>query len=483
MMSNAAIDTTYPELGLYIDGRWRRGGGRDSESVINPATEQPLGDLWHAGDDDLADALAASARAFPAWRRVAALDRARLLRKAAEIVRMRRDAIAVALTLEQGKILAEARAEVDAAADIIDWAAEEGRRTYGRVIPGRLADIRQLVMPEPVGPAAAFTPWNFPATTPARKIATALAAGCPVVIKAAEETPGTCVEIVRAFDEAGVPAGVLNLVFGKPAHISETLIASAVIRKISFTGSVPVGKHLTRLAADGMKRVTMELGGHSPAVVFGDADPAQAARMLAAGKYRNAGQVCIAPSRFYVHESIVAPFSEAFVAEAASLRLGDGLAPETTMGPMANPRRLDAMDGFIADPARGGELLLGGSRAGNSGYFFQPTVLRDVSEASRLMREEPFGPIAPINAFRDFDDVVARANALPYGLAAYVFTGSVRTALAASEAIEAGMVAVNSLSMTLTETPMGGVKDSGQGYEGGTEGIEGYLNRKFVSLT
>lgn len=472
----------YPELGLYIDGKWRRAEGRASEPVINPATEQAIAELWHASDDDLQDALAAAKRAFPLWRKVSPYDRARVLRKAADLLRARRDEVALTLTIEQGKILAEARGEVDAAADIIEWAADEGRRTYGRLIAGRTSDIRQLVVPEPVGPAAAFTPWNFPATTPARKIATALAAGCPIVIKAAEETPGTCVEIVRAFDEAGVPPGVIGLVFGKPAHVSETLIASPVIRKISFTGSVPVGKHLTRLAADGMKRVTMELGGHSPAIVFNDADAAQAAKTLAGGKYRNAGQVCIAPSRFYVHSDLEDAFVSAFVAEAKKLKLGDGTEVSTTMGPMANARRLDAMDRFISDPSLGGETLLGGTRTGNRGYFYEPTVIHNASDQARLMQEEPFGPIAPIVKFDDFDEVVAKANALPYGLAAYVFTASTKTALAASDEIESGMVAVNSLSMTLTETPMGGVKDSGQGYEGGLEGIEGYLNRKYVSL-
>ncbi len=472
----------YPELGLYIDGVWLRAEGRVSEPVINPATEQVIADLWHATDADLERALASAQRAFLAWRKVSPYDRARVLRKAADIVRSRRDDIAHTLTLEQGKILAESRAEVDAAADIIEWAADEGRRAYGRVVPGRASDIRQLVVPEPVGPAAAFTPWNFPATTPARKISTALAAGCPIIIKAAEETPGTCVEIVRAFDEAGVPAGVLNLVFGKPAHVSETLIASPVIRKISFTGSVPVGKHLTRLAADGMKRVTMELGGHSPAVVFADADPVQAAKSLVGGKYRNAGQVCIAPSRFYVQKEIEDVFISAFISETRKLKLGDGAEPGTTMGPMANPRRLDAMEALISDPSRGGEILLGGSRSGNRGYFFEPTVIYNPSNNSRLMREEPFGPVAPITPFHDFDEAMVQANALPYGLAAYVFTSSTRTALAASDQIESGMVAVNSLSMTLTETPMGGVKDSGQGYEGGIEGIEGYLNKKFISL-
>lgn len=472
----------YPQLGLYIDGKWLRAEGRTSEPVINPATERPIADLWHATDEDLGAALEAAKRAFPLWRKVSPYERAKVLRKAADLLRERRDDIALTLTLEEGKILAESLGEVDAAADIIEWAADEGRRTYGRLVAGRTSNIRQLVVPEPVGPAAAFTPWNFPATTPARKISTALAAGCPIIIKAAEETPGTCVEIVKAFDEAGVPPGVLGLVFGKPAHVSETLIANPIIRKISFTGSVPVGKHLTRLAADGMKRVTMELGGHSPAIVFQDADPVQAARILVGGKYRNAGQVCIAPSRFYVHSSIEDAFVTAFVSEARKLKLGDGTELSSTMGPMANPRRLDAMDGFMRDPALGGETLLGGARTGNRGYFFEPTVVYNASDEARLMREEPFGPIAPIAAFDDFDEVVAKDNALPYGLAAYVFTSSTKTALAASDEIESGMVAVNSLSMTLTETPMGGVKDSGQGYEGGVEGIEGYLNRKFVSL-
>jgi succinate-semialdehyde dehydrogenase/glutarate-semialdehyde dehydrogenase len=472
----------YPELGLYIDGAWLRAGGRVPEPVINPASEQPIADLWHATDDDLERALAAAKRSFASWRKVSPYERARVLRKAADILRSRRDDVALTLTLEQGKILAESRGEVDAAVDIIEWAADEGRRAYGRVVAGRTSDIRQLIVPEPIGPAAAFTPWNFPATTPARKISTALAAGCTIIIKAAEETPGTCVEIVRAFEEAGLPAGVLNLVFGKPSHVSEVLIASPVIRKISFTGSVPVGKHLTRLAADGMKRVTMELGGHSPAIIFSDADPVHAAKVLVGGKYRNAGQVCIAPSRFYVQRSIEDAFVSAFVAETEKLKLGDGTEPASTMGPMANSRRLDAMDGFVSDPSRGGVVLLGGSRKGNRGYFFEPTVIHNPSDDSKLMRDEPFGPVAPICPFSDFDEAMSKANALPYGLAAYVFTSSTKTALAASNEIESGMVAVNSLSMTLTETPMGGVKDSGQGYEGGVEGIEGYLNRKFISL-
>lgn len=470
------------EYGPYIEGKWLAGGGRASEPVVDPATEETIATLWHASDDDLARALAAAERAYPAWRRTSAYDRAKVIRTAADILRARLEEVARTMTMEQGKILAESRAEVGAAIDIIEWAADEGRRVYGRVVPGRVCEMRQLVIPEPVGPAAAFTPWNFPATTPSRKIASALAAGCSIIVKASEETPGTCVAIVQAFHEAGVPCGALSLVFGKPAHVSETLLASPVIRKISFTGSTAVGKHLTALAARNMQRVTMELGGHSPAVVFADADPVAAARMLAAGKYRNAGQVCIAPSRFYVQRAIEEEFVDAFVAEAAKLKLGNGLDPDSSMGPLANRRRLQAMTATVSDACRNGEVLIGGNRHGDRGYFFEPTVIRHPSEQSRLMTEEPFGPIAPIVPFDDFDEVMRRANALRYGLAAYVFTSSTRTALAASEQLESGMVAVNSLSMTLTETPMGGVKDSGQGYEGGIEGIEGYTHHKYVSL-
>lgn len=470
------------EYGPYIEGQWLKGGARACEAVVNPATEETIACLWHAADEDLGRAIEAADGAFRPWRKTSSYDRARVIRKAAEILRTRLEEVARTMTLEQGKILAESRAEVAAAVDIIEWAADEGRRSYGRVVPGRVAEIRQLVIPEPVGPAAAFTPWNFPATTPSRKIASALAAGCPIVIKASEETPGTCVAIVQAFHEAGVPPGVLGLVFGKPAHVSETLLASPVIRKISFTGSVPVGKHLTALAAQRMQRVTMELGGHSPAVVFADADPVAAAKTLAAGKYRNAGQVCIAPSRFYVERRIEPAFVDAFVAEARKIRLGNGLDPQTTMGPLANPRRLQAMAALVSEARGSGEVMHGGRRHGERGFFFEPTVIRHPSDLCRLMREEPFGPVAPIVAFDDFDEVMARANALPYGLAAYVFTSSMRTALAASAELESGMVAVNSLSMTLTETPMGGVKDSGQGYEGGIEGIEGYMHKKYVSL-
>jgi succinate-semialdehyde dehydrogenase/glutarate-semialdehyde dehydrogenase len=386
------------------------------------------------------------------------------------------------MVAEQGKIYAEARAETLTSADIVDWYAEEGRRAYGRIVPGRVKGTRQLVVQEPVGIVAAFTPWNFPVLTPIRKVAGALAAGCSIILKASEETPGSAVELVRCFVDAGLPAGVLNLVFGVPAEVSEHLLAKSAIRKVSFTGSVPVGKHLTALAAKTMKRTTMELGGHSPVVVFADADPEKAADTIAAFKYRNAGQVCISPTRFYVQEPVYKKFLARFTDYAKGIKLGDGLDKATTMGPLANSRRLDAMDSFVTDAKqRGGNVVTGGKRHGNQGYFYEPTVITDLPDDCKIMTEEPFGPVAPIVAFKTFDEVVARANSLEFGLAAYAFTTSSATAAAIGEAIESGMVGVNSVAVSTPETPFGGVKESGHGSEGGLEGLGAYLNTKFIS--
>ena len=471
----------YANLALYIDGEWISGGGRESEQVINPATEKALATLTHASKGDLDRALEAAEKGYKVWRGTAPYERARIMRKAADLVRERLDSIARMLTMEQGKVLAEARIEVAVSADIIEWYAEEGKRAYGRIIPSRAAGVRQMTVQEPVGVCAAFTPWNFPGVTPARKIGGALGAGCSLIIKASEETPGTCVELVRAFHDAGLPKGVLNLVFGVPARISEHIIASDIVRKVSFTGSVPVGKHLTKLAAEGMKRTTMELGGHSPVIVFGDADPEKSAEIAAAGKYRNAGQVCISPTRFYVQQDNYDRFVKRFVDYAKNLKLGDGLAEGTTMGPLANPRRLDAMEGFVADAKkRGAEINAGGIRHGNQGFFFAPTVVTNIPDDSRLMTEEPFGPVAPITSFKTFDEVVERANALPFGLAAYTFTTSTRTANLISDALESGMVGVNSLAISTPETPFGGMKESGYGHEGGIEGLEAYTQKKLV---
>jgi succinate-semialdehyde dehydrogenase/glutarate-semialdehyde dehydrogenase len=472
----------YANLELFIDGQWLAGNGRSGEDVINPATEKPLARLPHATPADLDQALEAAKKGFALWRATPAYDRARILRKAADLMRERSDAIAKILVQEQGKVYPEARGEVVTSADIIDWYAEEGRRAYGRIVPGRAKGVRQIVTQEPVGVVAAFTPWNFPTLTPARKIGGALAAGCSLILKASEETPGACIEMVRCFADAGLPAGVLNLVFGVPAAISEHLIAKNDVRKISFTGSIPVGKHLAQLAAKGMKRATMELGGHSPVIVFADADPEKSAETIAAFKYRNAGQVCISPTRFYVQEPVYDRFLARFTDYAKSIKLGDGMEKGNTMGPMANSRRIDTMEDFVKDARnRGGKVVTGGNRRGNQGYFFEPTVITEVPDDSKIMTQEPFGPVAPVVAFKSFDEVVERANSLEFGLASYVFTGSTHTANLISDALQSGMVGVNSIAISTPETPFGGVKESGYGSEGGIEGLQAYLNTKFIS--
>jgi succinate-semialdehyde dehydrogenase/glutarate-semialdehyde dehydrogenase len=473
----------YANLELFIDGQWHGTNGRGGEDVINPATEKPLARLPHASTGDLDHALEAATKGFAIWRATSAYDRAKIMRKAADLMRERNDAIAKILVLEQGKVLPEARMEVMTSADIIDWYAEEGRRAYGRIVPGRGGKgLRQIVLQEPVGIVAAFTPWNFPTLTPARKIGGALAAGCSLILKASEETPGACVEMVRCFADAGLPPGVLNLVFGVPAEISEHLIAKDAVRKISFTGSIPVGKYLAQLAAKTMKRATMELGGHSPVVVFADADPEKSAETIAAFKYRNAGQVCISPTRFYVQEPIYNRFVARFTEYAKTLKVGDGLEKGNTMGPMANARRIDTMEAFVNDAKnRGGKIAAGGSRRGNQGYYFEPTVITDVPDDSKVMTEEPFGPLAPVVPFKTFDEVVERANSLPFGLASYAFTSSAQTATLIGDALQSGMVGVNSIAISTPETPFGGIKESGYGSEGGIEGLQAYFNTKFIS--
>jgi succinate-semialdehyde dehydrogenase/glutarate-semialdehyde dehydrogenase len=472
----------YPKLELFIGGQWKDGAGRKTESVINPVNEKVLAELPHAGKADLDDALDTAKRGFETWRRTNAWDRARIMNKAAEIMRERLEAIAAIITQEQGKPLFEARLEVAAAADVIQWMAEEGKRSYGRVIPSRLPDTRTFTVQEPVGICAAFTPWNFPVLSPARKIAGALGGGCALIIKPSEETPGAAVEMTRAFAEAGLPEGVLSVVFGVPAEISEYLIAKEEVRKISFTGSIPVGRHLTKLAAENVKRVTMELGGHSPVIVFDDVDPEKTADIAVGGKYRNAGQVCISPTRFYVQENSYKKFAARFAERAKAVKLGNGLEPETRMGPLANARRLDAMATIVADcQSQGAQINAGGTRHGNQGYFFEPTVVTDLQDDSKLMTQEPFGPIAPIIPFKTLDEVVARANSLPYGLAAYAFTSDTRNANIISDALEAGMVGVNTFTISMAETPFGGVKESGYGHEGSVEGLEAYTSKKFIS--
>ncbi|PWT85910.1 MAG: NAD-dependent succinate-semialdehyde dehydrogenase [Proteobacteria bacterium] len=472
----------YPELSLHIDGAWCKGSNGKSEPVLNPATGDPIGTLPHASTSDLDRALEAADKGFKTWKKVSAFDRSKLMRKAADNLRSRADEIATIMTMEQGKPLVEAKGETLAGADVIDWFAEEGKRAYGRVIPARADGVYQLVVKEPVGPVAAFTPWNFPINQAVRKISIALTTGCSIVIKGPEETPASCAALVKCFLDAGLPAGVLNLVFGVPSEVSEYLIPHPIIRKISFTGSTAVGKHLAALAGQHMKRVTMELGGHAPAIVFEDADVDVAAKILSANKFRNAGQVCVSPTRFLVHETVYGPFVEKFVKAAKSLKVGDGLDKDTRMGPLAHARRVDAMEGFIADAKqKGAKIETGGNRIGNKGFFFEPTVLTNVPKDARIMNEEPFGPLAPITPFKDHDEVVKEANRLPYGLAAYAYTRSAKTAAAIGSAIETGMISINHHGLALPEVPFGGVKDSGYGSEGGSEAIEGYLNTKFIT--
>ena len=472
----------YNDIQLFIDGAWCDGATRKTQPVLNPATGLVLAQLAHADRSDLDRALDAADRGFRAWRKVSAFERYNTLKKAAQIIRSRADEIARLMTLEQGKPLAEAKAETLAAGDIMEWFGEEARRAYGRIVPPRAEGVTQLVVKEPVGPVAAFTPWNFPINQAVRKVSAALAAGCSVILKGPEETSASCAALIRVYQDAGVPAGVVNLVFGVPAEISEYLIAHPIIRKITFTGSTPVGKQLAMLAGQHMKRMTMELGGHAPAIVFEDADVEVAARMLASAKFRNAGQVCISPTRFLVQESVYPRFVDAFVAAAAKIKVGDGLEPDTRMGPLANARRLEAMRMFVDDAQScGATLKLGGKRIGTVGNFFEPTVLAHVPRDARIMNQEPFGPVAALASFKSFDEVVEEANRLPFGLAAYAYTKSLKTATAIGSAIESGMVSINHHGLALPELPFGGVKDSGYGSEGGTEAIEAYLNTKLVT--
>jgi succinate-semialdehyde dehydrogenase/glutarate-semialdehyde dehydrogenase len=472
----------YPTIQLYIDGHWREGAAARSLPVHNPATGTVMGQVACAETSDLEEVAAAAERGFAVWKRISAFDRYKTMRKAAQLLRDRVEHVARLMTLEQGKPLAEARVEILAGADTIDWFAEEGRRAYGRVIPARQHDVYQLVIKEPVGPVAAFTPWNFPINQIVRKLSAALAAGCSIIVKAPEETPASPAALIQAFIDAGVPAGVVNLVYGDPAHISSYLIAHPAIRKISFTGSTPVGKQLAAMAGMHMKRMTMELGGHAPVVIFDDADIALAAKTMAASKFRNAGQVCVSPTRFLVQEGVFKDFVAQFVMHAEKLQVGSGLEASTTMGPLANPRRMSAMQNLVEDAQQQhAQIKTGGKRLGNSGNFWAPTVITELPVTARAMTEEPFGPMALINPFTTFDDAVREANRLPFGLAAYAWTRSARTAQQIAASIETGMITINHLGLGMPETPFGGVKDSGYGSEGGTEALEAYMNPKFVS--
>ncbi len=476
---------TYPSTRLFIAGEWQDAADGKTIAVHNPATGKEIGRVAHAGRADLDRALEAAQKGFEAWRDIPAVERARTMRRAAALMRERADAIARILTQEQGKPLAEAKVEAMAAADIIEWFADEGQRIYGRIVPARgsLA-VRQLVLKDPVGPVAAFTPWNFPINQVVRKLAAALASGCSILVKAPEETPASPAELIRAFADAGVPAGTVGLVYGNPAEISSYLIPHPVIRKVTFTGSTPVGKQLAALAGQHMKRVTMELGGHAPVIVADDADVELAIKAAGGAKFRNAGQVCISPTRFLVHESIRKDFVAALARHAQGLKVGDGLADGTQMGPLANPRRIAAMAELMQDAVQhGAQVAAGGERIGGDGNFFQPTVLDDVPVSARIFNEEPFGPVAAVRGFEKIEDAIAEANRLPYGLAGYAFTRSLKHAHLLSQRLEVGMLWINQPASPSAELPFGGLKDSGYGSEGGPEAIEAHLNARAVSIT
>lgn len=470
----------YPQIQLLIDGEWTNGSTGRTIAVENPATGEQIGAVPVAGLDDLDRALAAAERGFAVWRDTPIAKRTEILYRASDLLKERSEAVGRVMTLEQGKPLTESTNEAARVAGGLRWHADDARRAYGRVIPSE-DDVLLSVRRVPVGPVAAFTPWNFPAGGPMRKIAAALSAGCSIVIKASEETPGTAVELVRCFVDAGVPAGVLNLVFGDPAQISQRLIESPITRMVAFTGSVPVGKLLAAKAGAEMKPSSMELGGHAPVIVAADADPVAAARRAATAKFFNAGQVCTSPSRFLVHDSLHDAFVEEFVSVTERIVVGDGLEPGVTMGPMANVRRVDAIERLVADAVRrGASVLAGGERLDRPGHFFAPTVLVDVSLDAAVMHEEPFGPVAPIVRFSELDTALEIANGLPYGLAAYGFTRSSATAERMVRTFEAGILSINHCGGSVHEAPSGGFKDSGFGREGGPEGLDGYLVTKRV---
>lgn len=475
----------YENINLYIDGEWREASDRTTKPVTDPATEEALGTIAVATENDINDALQAAQAGLKIWRNTGTWERAAMIRRVADLMRERTANIAMAMSLETGKPLAESQGETGAAADQFEWYSEETKRIYGQIIGSRTADSRMSVIYQPVGVVAAFSAWNFPALLPARKIAAALAAGCSIIIKPAGETPASCAGIIQACHDAGIPKGVVNFVTGNSSTIAAQLIRSPIVRKVSVTGSVPVGKQILALAAEGVKKVSMELGGHGPVVIFDDFDPIKAAEICAPTKFRNCGQVCISPTRFYVHESRYAEFSGRFAEIAKSLKIGRGVDDGVQVGPMANRRGLENIQNMTADALeRGAELLAGGKVPAGSerGFFMEPTVLGRVPDDALVMNEEPFGPIAPITTFTDYDEVMERANSLPFGLAGYVFSNNLSVATRAYEDLEVGMVGVNEMLLATAEAPFGGVKESGMGREGGSFGIMDYLDPKYVKI-
>jgi succinate-semialdehyde dehydrogenase/glutarate-semialdehyde dehydrogenase len=481
-MKATSMNTPYDPLYLFIGGQWLTAHDRATAAVVNPATGEEIGQVPLATADDLDHALEVARLSFDQWRQTVPDQRAKVLKRAADLILERAPHIAAQMTLEEGKPLRESLDEVTRAAEYFEWFAESARRIDGRVVPANRPGVLQLVKRQAIGPVAAFTPWNFPAITPARKLSAALAAGCSVVLKPGEESPSTALALARALDDAGLPKGVLQVVFGVPDQVSSHLIASPIIRKVTFTGSVPIGRLLSARAAEGVKPITLELGGHGPVLVFADADIEKAAVEGVANRFRGTGQVCISSTRFLIQREAYAEFVEHFVAATQALKIGDGMDPQTQVGPLANPRQLAKMEQLIADAVeKGARVLAGGEALPGAGFFFQPTVLADVPMNARVMHEEPFGPIAILMPFDELSDGLHEANRLPYGLSAYAFTSNARTAIDVADGLEAGMIGINQYRIVATELPFGGMKESGHGSEGGIEGIEHYLTNKFIS--
>ncbi|MFO0957941.1 MAG: NAD-dependent succinate-semialdehyde dehydrogenase [Isosphaeraceae bacterium] len=470
---------------MLIDGQWCDGLEGKTLAVTNPADESTLAEVAYGGRAEAERAIDAAAKALPAWRALSAYDRAKVLKKTAELLRERADVMGRTLTMEQGKPFAEGRAEILHTADTFEWFAEEAKRVYGRIIPPTVVTKRHHAIKQPIGVVGTITPWNFPAALPSRKIGPALAAGCTVVSRPADQTPLTLIGIFECLQEAGLPPGVANLVIGDARQVADAYFERREVRKISFTGSTAVGKELIRRSADQVKHVSMELGGHAPLIVFPDADVAQVAQAAVIGKFRNNGQVCIAPSRFYVHEKISKDFTEAAVELARKLKIGNGLEDGVQVGPMIEPRALEKTAGLVGDAvSKGADLLTGGAKSTrfDHGYFFEPTVLRGIDGSMRILSEEPFAPVMPILDFSKLDDVIAAANDTPYGLAAYVFTNDLTVATRMAEGIEAGIIGINDPVPATPQCPFGGIKESGLGRELGVEGMDAYLETKYVSI-
>ena len=470
---------------MYIDGAWCDALGGRTLAVTNPADESVVGEVAHGDRADAERAIEAAARAFPAWRATSVYDRAKVLKKTADLLRERADRIARTMTTEQGKPLAEARTEVLHSADTFEWFAEEGKRSYGRIIPAWNVAKRHYAIKHPVGVVGTITPWNFPAALPSRKIAPALAVGCTVVSRPADQTPMTLIQMFECLADAGVPPGVANLVLGKSRPFADALFEHPAVRKISFTGSTAVGKELIKRSADQVKRLSLELGGHAPLIVFPDADVQQVAQAAVIGKFRNNGQVCIAPSRFYVHEKIARDFTDAAVELTRNLKVGNGLEPGVQVGPMMELKALEKTAELVDDArTKGGRILTGGGRSSrfDKGYWFEPTVIREVDGSMRIMTEEPFAPVMPLLDFSKLDDVIAAANDTPYGLAAYVFTNDLTVATRMAEGLEAGIIGLNDPVPATPQCPFGGMKESGLGRELGIEGLDAYLETKYVSV-